>query len=83
MGEFPGRLVVRTPRFHCRGPGFYIWSGELRSRKLRGQKEKKKVLEEECSERGNSECKGPEARALFVYMRSSEETSMAGAGSGG
>ena len=25
--EFPGGPVVRTPRFHCRGPGFDPWSG--------------------------------------------------------
>ena len=25
--EFPGGLVVRTPRFHCQGPGFDPWSG--------------------------------------------------------
>ena len=25
--EFPGSPVVRTPCFHCRGPGFDPWSG--------------------------------------------------------
>ena len=25
--EFPGGPVVRTPRFHCRGPGLDPWSG--------------------------------------------------------
>ena len=25
--EFPGSPVVRTPRFHCQGPGFDPWSG--------------------------------------------------------
>ena len=25
--EFPGCPVVRTPRFHCHGPGFNPWSG--------------------------------------------------------
>ena len=25
--EFPGSPVVRTPCFHCRGPGFNPWSG--------------------------------------------------------
>ena len=25
--DFPGGLVVRTPRFHCRGRGFDPWSG--------------------------------------------------------
>ena len=25
--EFPGSPVVRTPRFHCWGPGFDPWSG--------------------------------------------------------
>ena len=25
--EFPGSPVVRTPRFHRRGPGFNPWSG--------------------------------------------------------
>ena len=24
---FPGAPVVRTPCFHCRGPGFDPWSG--------------------------------------------------------
>ena len=33
--EFPGGPVVRTWRFHCRGPGL-IPGWELRSRKLRG-----------------------------------------------
>ena len=27
LGEFPGSPVVRTPRFHCQGPGFSPWSG--------------------------------------------------------
>ena len=26
-GEFPGGPVVRTPHFHCRGPGFNPWLG--------------------------------------------------------
>ena len=25
--EFPGGPVVKTLRFHCRGPGFGPWSG--------------------------------------------------------
>lgn len=25
--EFPGGLVVRNPRFHCRGPEFNLWLG--------------------------------------------------------
>ena len=35
-GDFPGRQVVKTLCFHCRGCGFDPWSGELRSRNLRG-----------------------------------------------
>ena len=27
-GEFPGSPVVKTPRFHCRGRGFDLWSGK-------------------------------------------------------
>ena len=27
--EFPGGPVVRTPRFHCWGAGFNLWSGDL------------------------------------------------------
>ena len=27
VGECPGGPVVRTPRFHCRGPGFNLRSG--------------------------------------------------------
>ena len=27
VGEFPGAPVVRTPHFHCTGPGFNPWSG--------------------------------------------------------
>ena len=26
--EFPGSPAVRIPRFHCRGPGFHLWSGK-------------------------------------------------------
>ena len=26
-GKFPSHLVVRTPHFHCQGPGFNPWSG--------------------------------------------------------
>ena len=37
--EFPGGPVVRTPRFHGRGNGFYPWSG---SRMLCGVAKKKK-----------------------------------------
>lgn len=40
-------------------------------------------LKEECSGRGNSECKGPEAGTCFVFLRNSEETCVAGAGNGG
>ena len=25
--DFPGSPVVRTPSFHCWGPGFNLWSG--------------------------------------------------------
>ena len=28
LREFPGSPVVRTPCFHCRGPGFDPWSGK-------------------------------------------------------
>ena len=34
--------MVRTPHFHCRGPRFNPWSGELRSCKLIGSAKKKK-----------------------------------------
>ena len=27
LGDFPGRPVVKTPHFHCRGCGFNPWSG--------------------------------------------------------
>ena len=27
LREFPGGPVVRTPHFHCQGPGFSPWSG--------------------------------------------------------
>ena len=27
LGELPGSPVVRTPCFHCRGPGFDPWLG--------------------------------------------------------
>ena len=27
LREFPGRAVVRVPRFHCRGHGFDPWLG--------------------------------------------------------
>ena len=30
-GDFPGRPVIRTLSFHCRGHGFDPWSGKLRS----------------------------------------------------
>jgi hypothetical protein len=30
FGDFPGRPVVGTPRFHCRGCGFKSVVGELR-----------------------------------------------------
>ena len=26
-GDLPGGPVVRTPRFHCRGHRFNLWSG--------------------------------------------------------
>ena len=40
--EFPGGPLVRTPCFHCQGPGFNPWSGKLGPCKLRhGQKKKK------------------------------------------
>ena len=39
-------------------------------------------MEEACSERANSECKGPEARTCSVFRRSSEETIVVEAGSG-
>ena len=41
MGEFPDSPVVRTPSFHCCGPGFHPWSGNLRSHKTRGRAKKK------------------------------------------
>ena len=41
--EFPGGPVVRTPCFHCRGPGFDPWSGnEDPTSCAAGQKKKKK-----------------------------------------
>ena len=36
--------MVRTPHFHCRGPRFNPWSGELRSCKLIGSAKKKKKI---------------------------------------
>ena len=33
--DFPGGPMVRTPRFHCRGPRFHPLIGELRSLKPR------------------------------------------------
>ena len=39
--EFPGGLVVRTPRFHCRGTQVQSLAGELRSRKPRSTAKKK------------------------------------------
>ena len=30
LWDLPGGPVVKTPCFHCRGPGFDPWSGNLR-----------------------------------------------------
>ena len=46
-GDFTGGTVVRTLGFHCRGPGFYPWSGKLRSHKPSSQKKKKKERRKE------------------------------------
>ena len=40
--EIPGGPVIRAPSFHCQGPRFDPWSGELRSHKPRGNGKKKK-----------------------------------------
>ena len=40
--EFPGGLVVRTPCFHCQGPGSESLVRELRSCKLQAMAKKKK-----------------------------------------
>ena len=42
-GEFLGDPVVRTWHFHCPGPGFNSWLGELRSYKP-GKKKKKRLV---------------------------------------
>ena len=41
--ELPGGLVVRTWRFHCRGPEFNPWSGNLRSCRPRSVAKKIKI----------------------------------------
>ena len=40
--DFPGGPVVKTPRFHCRGPGILSLVGELRSNVPRGAAKKRK-----------------------------------------
>ena len=41
--EFPGGPVVRTPRLHCRGPGFNPWLGtKIPQAAWHSQKKKKK-----------------------------------------
>ena len=40
--EFPGGPVVRTPHFHCRGPGLNPLVGEPRSCSQKQKKKKKK-----------------------------------------
>ena len=45
--KFSGGSVVRDLGFHCQGPKFNPWLGELRSHKLCGTTEKKKKRERE------------------------------------
>ena len=39
--EFPRDLVVRTPHFHCQGPGFSAWLGSQDPTNLTGWQKKK------------------------------------------
>ena len=39
--DFPGGPVVKTPHFHCRGPGVQSPVGKLRSHMSRGVAKKK------------------------------------------
>ena len=68
--EFPGGLVVRTPLFHCQGPGFSAWLGSQDPTSLTGWPKKKKN-------------KGPNRQLLLVLFpmgspRVSAETSLTG-----
>ena len=51
--ELPGDPVVRTPHFHCQGPGVQALVGELRSHKLHGEAKKnpktKKISKRHCT----------------------------------
>ena len=42
LGDFPGGPVIKTPHFHCRGPGFHPWSGNQNPTYHMAQQRKKK-----------------------------------------
>ena len=50
LGDFPGGPVIKTPCFHCRGPGFHPWLGKqnptchmAQQRKKRKGRKKKRL----------------------------------------